>query len=148
MSGGTRRAAAALVLDVGAVALFVAIGRSVHTHGLSVAGMASTAWPFLSGLAAGWLVVTTRGHGAASVVDGIPVWISTVALGMVLRVLSGQGTATAFVFVALGFLGAVMLGGRAVFAAVRRLWTAASPAGDGDCAPGWRGRAVGLHRRS
>jgi hypothetical protein len=40
--------------------------------------------------------------------------IATVGIGMVLRVISGQGTAVAFVFVALGFLGAAMLGWRSL----------------------------------
>jgi hypothetical protein len=48
------------------------------------------------------------------------VWISTVALAMALRVISGQGTAVAFVFVALGFLGVAMLGWRLLIAGVRR----------------------------
>jgi hypothetical protein len=50
------------------------------------------------------------------------VWLSTVAVGMALRVVSGQGTAVAFVFVALGFLGATMLGWRIVLVVVRRRW--------------------------
>ena len=38
--------------------------------------------------------------------------VSTVVVGMSLRVIAGQGTAVAFVGVALGFLGAIMLGWR------------------------------------
>lgn len=52
--------------------------------------------------------------------DGVLVCVSTVALGMALRVVSGQGTAVAFVLVALGFLGAVMLGWRLLGAYVQR----------------------------
>jgi hypothetical protein len=40
------------------------------------------------------------------------VWLACVVLGMVLRVVSGQGTAVPFVGVALAFLGAAMLGWR------------------------------------
>ena len=39
-------------------------------------------------------------------------WLGAVALGMVFRVVSGQGTAFAFVLVALAFLGLFMLGWR------------------------------------
>jgi hypothetical protein len=108
-------------MDVGAVLVFVGIGRAIHTDGLTVAGLASTAWPFLSGLAFGWLVVLARRSDGASLVGGLPVWISTVALGMALRVMSGQGIAFAFVVVALAFLGAATLGWRAVLAGSRRL---------------------------
>jgi hypothetical protein len=112
---------AAWVMDLVAVLVFVGIGRAVHTDGLTVAGLASTAWPFLSGLVAGWLVVVVRRNDVTSLGGGVPVWISTVALGMVLRVVAGQGTAVAFVVVALGFLGATMLGWRALLAGARRL---------------------------
>jgi hypothetical protein len=39
-------------------------------------------------------------------------WLGAVAFGMVLRVVSGQGTAVAFVGVALAFLGLFLLGWR------------------------------------
>lgn len=114
-----RRTTAAI--DLGVVLVFVGIGRSVHAHGLSVSGMASTAWPFVSGLAAGWLGVVLRRLDGTAVLGGLVVWISTVAIGMILRVISGQGIALAFVFVAFAFLGAAMLGWRVILAGLRRL---------------------------
>ena len=54
-SGGRLTAAwatpgrAGAALDLAAVLLFVGIGPLVHAHGL---GLASTTWPFLSGLVA------------------------------------------------------------------------------------------------
>jgi cell division protein FtsX len=41
-------------------------------------------------------------------------WLGTVAVGMVLRVAAGQGTAAAFVAVALAFVGLFLLGWRLV----------------------------------
>jgi hypothetical protein len=108
-------------IDLAAVLVFVGIGRMVHTDGFTVVGVASTAWPFVSGLVAGWLVVAGRRQAVTSLAGGVLVWISTVALGMVLRVVSGQGIAFAFVLVALAFLGATMLGWRSVLAGSRRL---------------------------
>lgn len=98
--------------DLLAVAVFVLIGRSVHSHGLSLAGIASTSWPFACGLVVGWCVLGVLGQDGLSLRDGLCVVISTVALGMSLRLISGQGSAAAFVAVALGFLGATMLGWR------------------------------------
>jgi len=40
---------AAVALDLVAVLVFVGIGRAVHAHGLSIGGLASTAWPFVTG---------------------------------------------------------------------------------------------------
>ncbi|MHB8294623.1 MAG: DUF3054 domain-containing protein [Acidimicrobiales bacterium] len=112
-------AVVAVVADLVAVLAFVAIGRQAHGHDLSVAGMAKTSWPFLSGLAAGWLgIVAYRWGGrrdGTSLAAGAAVCISTVTLGMVLRLVAGQGSAFAFVLVSLGFLGAAMFGWRLVY---------------------------------
>jgi hypothetical protein len=43
---------------------------------------------------------------------GVGAWLGAVALGMLLRVMSGQGTAPAFIGVALAFLGLFVLGWR------------------------------------
>jgi hypothetical protein len=108
------------VLDLVMVLVFVAIGRTAHAHGLTAAGLASTAWPFLAALAVGWLILAVGRRDSVALSSGLVVWISTVALGMALRVVAGQGTAVAFVFVALGFLGLTMLGWRVVALGIRR----------------------------
>ena len=114
-----------VALDLVMVLVFVAIGRTAHAHGLTVAGLASTAWPFLAALAAGWLTLAVGRRDGTSLSSGLVVWISTVALGMAFQVVAGQGTAVAFVFVALGFLGLTMLGWRVVVLGIRRCRVAA-----------------------
>jgi hypothetical protein len=111
-SAEPRRAPLGFAADVVAVLVFVAIGRSVHTGGVTVVGMASTAWPFLVGLTLSSSVVCARRWRVASLVVGVTQVVTTVAIGMGLRVVAGQGTAAAFVFVALAFLGLMMLGWR------------------------------------
>ncbi|HVC14869.1 MAG TPA: DUF3054 domain-containing protein [Acidimicrobiales bacterium] len=111
------RSRGAALVDVVAVLLFVVIGRASHQHGDSPAGIASTAWPFAVGLGVGWALVAagrrhTRPASLSSLPAGAAVCITTVAVGMTLRVVAGQGTAAAFVGVATGFLGLVMLAGR------------------------------------
>jgi Protein of unknown function (DUF3054) len=109
-----RVARVAVVLDVGCVLAFVIIGRASHTQGESLAGIASTSWPFLCGLAAGWVGSRAWRRPLALRPAGIAAWLGTVALGMILRVVSGQGTAVAFIFVALAFLGLFLLGWRVI----------------------------------
>jgi FtsH-binding integral membrane protein len=111
---------AAVALDVGCVLVFVAIGRASHHHGESAGGLASTAWPFLAGLAAGLLATRAWRRPAALVPAGLGAWLGAVAVGMLLRVLAGQGTAVAFIVVALAFLGLFLLGWRALAAAGAR----------------------------
>ncbi|MGH9121505.1 MAG: DUF3054 domain-containing protein [Acidimicrobiales bacterium] len=111
-------------LDLAAVVVFVIIGRASHHHGETLSGFASTAWPFLAGLGAAWLVFGNK--RPASLAGGALICAVTVAIGMALRVVSGQGTAAAFVVVALCFLGAVMVGGRALLSAGRRRRATAS----------------------
>ena len=99
--------------------LFVAIGRASHHHPETARGFFSTAWPFAVGVGVGW-VVSSR-WSLWLLRAGVIVCLATVAVGMALRVVAGQGTAWAFVLVALAFLGAVMGVGRVVALRVIRL---------------------------
>jgi len=109
------------VFDLAAVFLFVGIGLSVHTHGLSLTEGTSTAWPFVSGLAVGWFVLGIWKMSPKSTTSGVTVSLLTVVVGMTLRLVSGQGIAFAFVLVALSFLGATMVGWRLLVAGLERL---------------------------
>jgi hypothetical protein len=111
------------VIDACCVLAFVIIGRASHTQGETLGGIASTAWPFLAGLAIGWLgagcaasiwrpAERSPGKQRFPVGEGVIVWLATVAVGMALRVVAGQGTAVAFIAVALAFLGLFLLGWR------------------------------------
>lgn len=102
------------VLDLCCVVAFVLIGRASHSEGETLAGAATTAWPFLAGLLIGWLVTRGWRRPAALVATGVGVWLATVAAGMALRAVSGQGVAATFVLVTLVFLGLAMFGWRAV----------------------------------
>ena len=104
----------AALADVGCVLLFVVIGRANHDRGETLAGIASTAWPFLAGLALGWFAARAWRRPRAIVPAGLLAWIGTVAFGNLLRVWGGQGTAFAFILVALAFLGLFLLGWRLV----------------------------------
>jgi Protein of unknown function (DUF3054) len=102
------------LFDVVAVVIFVAIGRTSHDHGVTLSGVASTAWPFLVGLAVGWGVARAWRRPFEIAPTAVIVWITCVAVGMTLRVVSGQGTAVAFIVVALTFLALELLGWRAL----------------------------------
>lgn len=107
------RTAFAVIADVVMILAFVIIGRAVHHAAGGFPGLASTAWPFLCGLAAGELLSRAWRRPTAIWPTGVTVWIITVAAGMTLRVVAGQGTAVAFIAVALAFLGLFLLGWRA-----------------------------------
>ncbi len=107
-----RRKRLAAVADACCVLAFVIIGRASHAQGETLAGIASTAWPFLAGLAGGWLVTRAWRQPEALVPAGLGAWLGAAGLGMVFRVLAGQGTAAAFIAVALAFLGLFLLGWR------------------------------------
>ncbi len=115
------RTAYGLALDTALICLFAAIGRRSHGETNALLAVAGTAWPFLAGMAAGWLVSLAAVHRPPlSVRDAIPLWLATVAIGMVLRALTGAGTAIAFIMVATVFLGAGLLGWRALAALATR----------------------------
>ncbi|HYN29173.1 MAG TPA: DUF3054 domain-containing protein [Dermatophilaceae bacterium] len=105
----------AALLDAVLVVVFAAVGRRSHAEGLDLAGTARTAAPFLAGAVAGWAVaLLTLGSGPRSLVFGLVVVVATVVIGMLLRVVLGDGTAPSFVVVATTFLTVALLGWRLV----------------------------------
>jgi len=125
VSSSRRSPALALLLDVVLVVVFAAIGRATHDGdvlGPFGSGLATTAWPFVAALLIGWAVTRAWRRPTTLVRTGLPVWAITVALGMVLRALSGQGVAVAFIIVATITLAVFLLGwrGLARLAARRR----------------------------
>ena len=102
-----------LVVDVVAVLVFCAVGRRSHDEGLTLTGVATTAWPFLTGTALGWLASRGWRRPAAVVPTGVVVWLSTVAVGMLLRKATSAGVAASFVVVASSVTAVLLLGWRA-----------------------------------
>ena len=114
------RTALGVVIDAVIICLFAAIGRRNHGETSALAGLASTAWPFLAGMATGWMVgLLAFRRPPLRLREGIPVWVCTVAIGMLLRSLTGSGTAFSFLVVATLFLGAGLLGWRALAGLIR-----------------------------
>ncbi|MDG3010346.1 DUF3054 domain-containing protein [Rhodococcus sp. D2-41] len=112
--------AASVVADVVLILLFAALGRNSHDESEALAGLWHTAWPFLAGLAIGWVVVAGWRRPTALAPTGLAAWIGTVAGGMILRVVVGQGTAFSFIIVATCFVGLFLMGWRAVYLFVGR----------------------------
>jgi hypothetical protein len=115
-----RRGPGWLGIDVACVLVFCAIGRRSHDEGLDVAGIASTAWPFLSGTAVGWLASRAWRHPTAVYPTGVVVWLSTVTVGMLLRKATAAGVAGSFVVVASAVTALLLLGWRATVGPRRR----------------------------
>jgi hypothetical protein len=109
-----------LVTDVIGVLAFCAVGRRSHDEGLSVTGIATTAWPFLTGTVIGWLASRAWQRPTAVVPTGVVVWLCTVAVGMVLRKASSAGVAASFVMVAAVVTAVLLLGWRAVAGVTQR----------------------------
>lgn len=109
----SRTVALALLADLVCVLVFCTIGRRSHAEGLTITGVLATAWPFLTGTAIAWLSPTTWRRPASLVPTGLLVWACTVAVGMLLRRLNGQGTALSFVVVASLTTAILLLGWRA-----------------------------------
>lgn len=112
VSRKARVAVLAAAIDIVLVVGFTMVGRASHDEGL--AGLLVTAWPFIAGLAMGWLMTRAWRHPRRIVWTGIGIWIATVAGGMLLRLISGQGTAFAFIIVATAVLGIALIGWRAL----------------------------------
>lgn len=101
------------VVDACFVVLFATLGRVSHAEGVTTAGVAGVAWPFLVALAVGWAVVRVRTGGWPARMPGsTTVWLLTAVLGLLLRVATGGGFAWAFGVVAVLVLGLFLVGWR------------------------------------
>jgi len=109
-----------LGIDVLAVLIFCALGRRSHAEGITLSGLATTAWPFLTGTAVGWLLSRGWRRPTALLPTGVTVWISTVLVGMLLREATSAGVARSFVLVASTVTAVFLLGWRAVAELVAR----------------------------
>jgi peptidoglycan/LPS O-acetylase OafA/YrhL len=115
-----RRALIALVADIVCVIVFCTIGRRSHAEGLTVSGVAHTAWPFLAGAAVGWLLIGGWRRPFTVIPTGVVVWVCTVAVGMLLRKATSAGVSASFVVVASLSTAVLLLGWRAAAALFRR----------------------------
>jgi hypothetical protein len=109
-----------IVTDVIGVLAFCAVGRRSHDEGLSVTGIATTAWPFLTGTVIGWLASRAWRRPMAVLPTGVVVWLCTVAVGMLLRKVTSAGVAASFVLVAASVTAVLLLGWRAVAGLTQR----------------------------
>ena len=114
------RIAWSLVADAALVVVFAVVGRASHHEAVDPPGLASTAWPFLAGLAIGWLVTLAWRAPTRPWRTGLGVWAVTLVAGMLLRVAVGQGTALPFVIVAAAFLLVALMGWRVIATVVGR----------------------------
>lgn len=110
----------AFLLDAILILIFIGLGRASHERGNSTLGLLETGWPFLAALAVSWVVSLAWRAPAAPIRTGLPLWIGTLVLGMILRALTGEGTALAFVLVAAGTIGVMLVGWRTLAEIIRR----------------------------
>ncbi|HOA86314.1 MAG: DUF3054 domain-containing protein [Microbacteriaceae bacterium] len=125
----TRATVLAFVADLVLVVIFAALGRASHQEqvlGAGGLGLLETAWPFAAALAFAWIVTLAFRKPLAPLRTGIPVWVITVAGGMLLRAVSGQGTAVAFIIVASVTLLIFLVGWRVIAALIARARAASS----------------------
>jgi uncharacterized membrane protein len=125
-SRGTALLAAAA--DAVLILAFAAIGRDAHQRGEIITGVLATAWPFLAGAAVAWLALRLWRAPLAVWPAGVVVWLGTVAVGMLLRAVTGQTVVLPFIIVALISLAVFLLGYRLVAAAVQRFRSRRGPA--------------------
>ena len=115
-----RRAPIALLADIVCVIVFCTIGRRSHAEGLTVAGIAQTAWPFLAGTGVGWLLIRGWRQPFTVIPTGVVVWVCTVVVGMLLRKATSAGVQASFVVVASIVTAVLLLGWRGAAALYRR----------------------------
>lgn len=99
------------LLDAFVLLFFAGVGRDEHDSG-PLTGLLDTAWPFLAGAAIGHLIAALLRREPITLQAGLIVWVATVAGGMLLRQLTGDGTAFSFIVVTTVFTGFFLIGWR------------------------------------
>ncbi len=110
-----------LVVDAVLVVVFSTFGRGAHSEGLGAAQVWGTAWPFLVGLAVGWLILLATRRAPGAIGSGVLVWVATLVVGMVIRGIGdGRVPHWSFILVAGVVTAVFLIGWRAIRAAVLR----------------------------
>ena len=110
-----------VALDAVLVVVFSTFGRGAHSEGLGAAQVWGTAWPFLVGLAVGWLILLATRRAPGAVGSGVLVWVATLVVGMVIRGIGdGRVPHWSFILVAASATAVFLIGWRAIRAAVLR----------------------------
>jgi hypothetical protein len=109
----------AFAADAAFVLLFATLGRVSHEEGVTAAGVAGVAWPFLAALAVGWTVAARVRTWPVGMAGSSTVWLVTALLGLVLRVVTGGGFAWSFGLVTVAVLGFFLIGWRCAVEVVR-----------------------------
>lgn len=105
------KVAGAITLDVALVLAFVTLSRLSHSQPLTPDGIAGTAWPFLAGLAIGW-VATRSWQSTINFWAAFGVFIGTFAVGIAFRHLTFTGAQPSFVAMAFSVLSVLLMGWR------------------------------------
>lgn len=109
-----------IIVDLVLVVAFAAIGRASHAEALGLDGLARTAAPFVGALLLIWIFLVLTNRRFVPLREGLVVWAVTLGLGMIFRIMVGDGVQPAFVAVAAVVLAAFLVGWRAVWWLVRR----------------------------
>lgn len=111
----------AVGFDIVAVLVFTMIGSLSHNGagGFSIGGWLQTTWPFILGLAVAWGLIYARKLRRAPG-TGVAILVITWFVGIVVRSLVNLSLAWGFVITSLIFLGILIIGWRAIAAAVTR----------------------------
>lgn len=104
----------ALVADLLAVLLFVAIGLIQHGYELTVENIVLVGWPFAVGVLLGHLAIRAWRFPFRIWPHGLFVWAITLCASMAIRTLFSAGTEASFVIVAASVTLVLMIGWRAV----------------------------------
>lgn len=114
--------ATTILIDAAAVVVFCVLGGLSHSLGRpdAVMRIVVSIWPFLAALIVVHALALALRVPAERIVPGVGVWLVTVAGGMALRALTGQGTAWPFVIVTAVVLAVLLIGWRVANALVQR----------------------------
>jgi peptidoglycan/LPS O-acetylase OafA/YrhL len=123
-----------VVADLAALAVYVGVAQGSHDEALAANGALGTVWPFLIGVAGGYIGALMTRWPALSLRGGAVVTVKCLIIGLVLRYgVQRDPTPFSFIVVTVLVLAALMIGwrlaGLAVLNRSRRSSGSAGPSG-------------------
>ena len=89
----------ACLIDLILITLFSLVGHYTHSKNFIPAEIWDTAWPFIAALAVSWILNAIWADPILPLRTGVGVWGTTILIALVIRSLTGESNAPAFIVI-------------------------------------------------
>lgn len=104
-----------IIIDIALIVAFAVAGRASHQESLDLDGITRTAAPFVGAALLFWIFSILTNRAMPKLKEGVAIWATVLVMGMLFRIMVGDGVQIAFILVAAATLALFLIGWRAVW---------------------------------